>query len=285
MVLYFGNISTKYQIPGFSCFGKTCLVVWMVLGSGSLPAQPIHFTSAYNSGMLSSDRFSPEYESPVLQPSLLPEVSSPVISTHIQSRFSGFGIYALGLHLASPLQDGFGIGLSVLSIGHPDYHSTNILLSAGKKLSEYWGIGISQRLNGRRVGDEGRPWGGSSSIAASFNRSQWGLALTLSGLMPWNRSGLSEIFSAQLASYITWETRTQLYLLAAYSENELVPVVGIRQSIMHNVDVFGAFRLYPARYGLGFSLPLAKTLKSTISTRYHPVLGWSPSVGIRWNGN
>src|SRR5690606_11529588 len=216
MALYFGKNLAQFQNTGRALFYLYCMACCVGLGFNTVSAQPIHFTSAYNRGMLSSDRLSPEYESPVLQPSLLPEVSSPVISTHIQSRFSGFGIYALGLHLASPLQDGFGIGLSVLSIGHPDYHSTDILLSAGKKLSEYWGIGISQRLNGRRVGDEGRPWGGSSSIAASFNRSQWGLALTLSGLMPWNRSGLSEIFSAQLASYITWETRTQLYLLAAY---------------------------------------------------------------------
>lgn len=281
MALYFGKILYKFHNTG-STFIRASIIVLAVSLGREVQCQSYSFTSAYNSGMLSSDRFSIDQDAAILQPSILPEIPSLTISSHVQARYEGFDIYGLGLHLTSPLPQNWGVGMSIRSIGNGVYNSTEILLSTGKILGQKWGIGLSQCFRRSRIGNEGRPWTGSSSVAVSFRSGQWGLATQVTGLIPWNGSTHNDSFSAQIASFVKWETRTQFHFLFVYTKNKVVPVIGIRQTILNNVDLFGAVRLYPARYGLGFSLPLTADLHAIFSTQYHPVLGWSPSVGIRF---
>lgn len=282
MALYFGKIPDDFKFP-HSPFLRLVVLFVLVL---SLPitiyGQYRPFTSAYNAGLLSSNRFDATSDATVLQPSILPDVPGLGVSAQIQSRFSGFEIFSMGIHMTSPLPRDFGVGLSILTLGHSDYNRSEFVFSAGRKLSAEWGIGISHRLQRTRVGDEGRPWTGASSAAASYDTGTWGVALHLAGLMPWNNAVSTNPFTAHVATYVQWETRTRLYGLLGYSDAEWEPVIGIRQPVLEDAELFGAFRIYPARYSVGFSLPLSSTVLSIVSTQYHPILGWSPALGLRW---
>ena len=241
------------------------------------------FSSAYNSGMLSVDRFSTDRDVFPLQPSLLPLITQPHISAHMQSRFTGFDIYALGLHMATTLPKNFGTGLSLFSLGHLYFNTVAISLSVGKQLSKHASIGISQRIQRTRLANEGRPWTGSSTIAGSYDNGKWGLAMHLTGLMPWGQTYNPGEFSIQAGAYVGWSTQTRLYFSIDYLDAKIYPVTGIRQTLMKNIEVFGAFQWYPARYGLGFLVPLTEQIECLVSTQYHPVLGWSPSIGLQWH--
>lgn len=240
------------------------------------------FTSAYNSGMLSADRFSLDRSTFVIQPALLPGISSPHISGHIQSLYTGFEIYALGLHVASALPMNFGTGLSIISIGHPDYKSSTVIISAGKKVGQDLSIGISQYLQQTKIAKEGRPWTGSSTVSGTYDTENWGLSLNLKGLMSWNRNGHPEGLSIDAAAFITLTPQTQIYFSLNYDENKFYPVTAIRQALIGKIQLFGAFQWVPARYGLGFILPISDQIETIVSTQYHQVLGWSPSIGFQW---
>ncbi len=243
-------------------------------------AQSNPFISARQAGLLSSDRFSPDQDAWILQPDLLPDVTGIYTSANIQSRFSGFGVYALGLHLAGSLPGNFGTGLSLRSMGNPDYKTTHITLKAGKKLGLKWGIGVSQTIQRSKVGSESRPWSGNSTVTAGFNSDTWGIALRMAGLMAWNQPEHQASFTSQLAAFVKWPTRTQMFFLIAYQQEKFSPVIGLRQTVLDQVFIFGAFQLSPVRYGIGFDFPLTDRMRSVISTEYHPVLGWSPALGI-----
>lgn len=268
MASNFGNITLFFIlfIHTFSC--------WAQINES--------FTSAFNAGMLSSDKFSTDRDVFVLQPSVLPGLTSTHISAHIQSRFTGFGLYAKGLNIASGLPFNFGAGLSILSLGHPDWKSTDFIIGTGKQLSEHASIGISQHVHRSKVGNEGRPWTGTSTASGSYNKGNWGLAVTVSGLMKWGQNNDFEQFSIGFGSYVQWLSQTTMNIALDYHDEQLFPVIGIKQYIMNNVTLFGAFQIYPSKYGLGFSIPLNSHLESIMSTQYHPVLGWSPSIGIYW---
>lgn len=282
MALYFGKIRDVFLFR-HSLFLRVAVYFILVLSlANTLYGQYRPFTSAYNAGLLSSDRFDATSDAAVLQPSILPDVPGLGVSAQIQSRYSGFDIFSFGLHMTSALPGNFGVGLSILTLGHADYNRSEVGFSAGKKLSAKWGIGVSQRFLRTRVGNEGRPWSGHASAAASYDAGAWGVALHLTGLMPWNKTLSANVFDVHLATYFQWETRTTLYGLLGYSKTEWVPVIGIRQPVLEDAEVFGAFRIYPARYSVGFTLPLSRSLQSIVSTQYHPVLGWSPALGLRW---
>lgn len=242
------------------------------------------FTSAYNSGMLSVDRFSTDRDVFILQPSLLPLLPKPYISAQIQSRFTGFDVYAMGLHMASALPMNFGAGLSLITLGHPDYNTITIALSAGKQLSRNTSIGISQRIQRIRLANEGRPWTGSSTIAGSYDNGTWGLTLHLTGLMQWGQTYNPLELSIQAGAYMEWTTQTRLHFAVDYMDQKIYPLTGIRQTLIKSIEIFGAFQWYPARYGLGFLVPLTEKIESFVSTQYHPVLGWSPAIGLQWRG-
>lgn len=264
-------------------FNYTVLVFIIICQVHAIVAQenPI-FSSAYNAGMLSSDLFSTNREVFVLQPAILPGLSSPHISGSFQSLFTGFDVYALGLHIASALPRNFGAGLSIMSLGHPDFKSSTLILSAGKQLGKNVSIGISQQFQRTKIGNEGRPWTGSSSVAGTYDTERWGLAMHVTGLMRWNHQFHPENFSIHAAAYVKWVTETQMYFSLHYDHEKIYPVTGIRQVLIKNVEIFGAFQWYPARYGLGFILPLTDQIETIVSTQYHPVLGWSPSIGLQW---
>lgn len=267
-------------------FSYTVLILILIHQRSMCIAQELTlFTSAYNSGMLSADMFSFGRAVFIIQPAVLPRTPSPHISGHIQSLYSGFEVYALGLHVASALPMNFGTGLSIISIGHPDYKSSTVNLSAGKQLGKNVSIGVSQHFQRTKVANEGRPWTGSSSIGGTYDTGNWGLSILMAGLMQWNYQYHPERFSIHASAYIKWPTQTQMYFSLNYEENKLYPVTGIRQTLIKNVELFGAFQWYPARYGLGFIIPLTDQVKSFISTQYHPVLGWSPSIGLQWQAN
>lgn len=239
------------------------------------------FTSAYNAALLNADRFDADADGAIIQPSILPDVSSPGISANCQSLFSGFDVFSIGLHVVSALPGNFGFGVSVVSLGNPDYRLSEYGVGVGRKLGERMGIGVSQRVLRARVADEGRPWSGTTAVAASYDAESWGLAFRLSGLMPWRAPAHHQSFAAHLASYLEWASQTRMYFVLGYGDSSWEPVVGIRQKIIEKLEIFGAFQIYPARYGLGIAVPLGAGIQSVISTQFHPVLGWSPSLGVR----
>ena len=268
-----------------STFSKITLVFVLLYQNSSGIAQINDpFTSAYSAGMLSCDQFSTNQDVFILQPAILPQMNSTHISTHVQSRFSGFDVVGLALHGATGLPMNFGAGLSIWSLGHPDYKSSDIIASAGKQLSQNIAIGISQRLQRNKIANEGRPWTGSSTAGVLYDNQKWGLSININGLMRWNEQNNPDDFSAQFSGYTQMGSMTHIYFSVNYAEGKIYPVTAIRQTLIKNVEVFGAFQWYPARYGLGFLIPLSDQLDSIVSTQYHPVLGWSPSIGLQWHG-
>lgn len=283
MVLYFAKRRgglTLFPRPWF--FLITIIILVISLSLIDLYGQNIPFSSAYNAGLLSSDRFDRQYDAPLLQPSILPDVEQPRISANARSHFTGFGIFDLGLHYITSVAGHFGVGMSVQSIGSSNYKVSEAVLSMGRKLSSRIGIGISQKLTRSRIGGEGRPVRGSSSVSMSFDSGTWGFGFHLGGLMAWNMLENFNPFSVHVASYFSWESMTRLYLMLSYEDSRWTPIVGLRQIIHRNIAVYGAFRIYPARYSAGFSLPLTSRLLSHLSVQHHPVLGWSPSIGLNW---
>lgn len=260
-----------------------CAVTLVYFCTGAVAQFHLPFSSSYQAGLLYSDHFSIDKTTFNEQPSVLSRHPSPVISGNIQSLYTGFEIVAFGLHIASPLPGQFGAGVSIIRLGHPDYKVSEIFLGTARNLSPSTSIGIGQSFHTSKVGNEGRPWSGSTSIGGSFDQGSYGIAVHLDGLMTWSSSFNKKDMSLQVSSYILFQTSTHLYFSLGYANSNLRPLTGIRQKIINDVVLFGGFQWYPARYGLGFTLPLAKHLISILSTTYHPVLGWSPSIGLQWH--
>ncbi|MBY5957267.1 hypothetical protein KUV50_03905 [Membranicola marinus] len=269
-----------------SFFSHTTLIFILIYHSGECAGQehPV-FTTAYNSCMLSSDAFSADQDAYVLQPGLLPEITSLQLSGNIQSVFTGFDVYALGLHVAVPLPINFGVGLSIMKLGHPDFNSSRITLSVGKQLGKNLSIGTSQSFHQNKIANRGSPWSGSSSVAGLYDTKNWGIALRVDGLMPWKKNDYSNELTIYAGAHVKWSTQTQLFTSIHYTDQRLYPVTALRQELIKNVELIGSFQWYPAQYGVGFIIPLSEQLKSIISTQYHPVLGWSPAIGLQWKGS
>lgn len=282
MVLYFAKSSEGWILSLPLWFDLITIILVTSFSHNDLQSQITPFSSAYNAGLLSSDRFDSRYDAPLLQPAILPDVEHPGISANVRSHFPGFGIFALGLNYLTSLPGHFGLGLSVQSIGAADYHDSQVVLSIGRKLNATTGIGISQRFARSRIGNEGRPVRGSTSVGLSYDSGNWGMGLLLEGLMPWNMAENFHPFRVYGSSYFSWQPGTRLYLLLGYLDAQWTPVIGLRQTLLRNIAIYGAFRIFPARFSAGLSLPFSPRILAQISVENHPVLGWSPAVGLNW---
>lgn len=242
------------------------------------------FTSSYNSGMLNSDRFSDKSDVFVLNPAILSFDPTPIVSTQVQSRFSGFNIFSYGLNALAALPGNFGAGASLSQFGKEDFKYFTTSISIGKRLNPKLGLGFRQQFSRMSIVGDPRDWHGSSLISLTYKTKFLGVALHVDGLFPFGTDADdNRNWTTTIAGFYKLTLITTFFLTISNENERLRASIGVRQKIVENIELLAGMQIYPARYGIGFTLPLTSLLKGIISTELHPVLGWSPSMGILWN--
>ena len=260
----------------FLCFSITPFAMAQI-------ANPI--TTAYGSGTFETDRFSQHRPVFYLNPAILPFQEYMIFSGHVENRFTGFDLSAISLLISHSFHHGIGAGVSFYHFGLSDYHHSGFQGNIGKRIGKNFSIGISEKIGRIKVLDEGRPWQGHTLISVLYKTAGRGLMVSADGLIPFGKIQQENKSHPQLkleiAGFQKLQPSTMIFMLIKYEADKFYPVAAIKQHILGEAELYASFQVFPARYGIGFTIPLVRTLLCMVSTQYHPVLGWSPNLGLQ----
>lgn len=261
------------------------LIICFPVQVSIIAQNPVPVISAYGTGTLEADRFSLNHSIHHLNPALLPFDSYTKLSAHAENSFSGFDISRISFQINHSFDRGFGGGLSFYHFGIPEYHLSGIQVSAGKRLSKTISIGINQKLSRVKADKEGRPWNGQTALAAMWMTEKNGWMFLIDGLMPFgNRDPSADLHSdlrLEVAGFHSLHPKTTLFLMMKYEMDQFFPRVAISQALIGPVGIYASLQIYPSRYGTGITFPISPSILCMISTQFHPVLGWSPAIGLQ----
>src|SRR5690625_62512 len=267
------------------CDISITLIICFIAPISMMAQAPTPVLTSYSSGTSEADRFSQDKPIHHLNPALLPFYRQTTLSAHVVHRFTGVDLSSISLQICHAFDHRFGVGISFFHFGIPEYHQSGIQAGVGRKLSKNLSLGFNQRLSRVKAGGEGRPWSGQTSLSVMWMTDQNGLVISLDGLMPFGNyhphSSPHPEFKLELAAFHQLHSHTEIFLMMKYESDRIFPVAAIKQVLIENIEIFASFQIYPSRYGVGISFPLYPSLSCMISTQFHPVLGWSPSVGLQ----
>lgn len=263
------------------------IFLWWFIHVFPMAQNPIPIVTAYASGTFEADRFSADRPVFHLNPALLPFQENTIFSGHIENRFTGFDLTTASFLVSHSFPGSMGAGISFFHFGFPEYQNTGVQIIIGKKLSKTLSLGISESISRSRVLGEGRPWQGQTLVSFLWRTPVRGAMISADGLMAFGLPDIKNQFHShiklEIAGFQKLQPSTMVFILMKHEAKTLYGVAGIRQKILEKTEFYASFQVYPARYGAGITIPLPRSILCMISTRYHPILGWSPSLGLQKN--
>lgn len=261
--------------------------LWWFIHVFPMAQNPTSIVTAYASGTFEADRFSADRPVFHLNPALLPFQEHTIFSGHVENRFTGFDLTTASFLASHSFPRSMGAGISFFHFGFPEYQNTGVQVNMGKKIGKNLSLGISENISRSRVLGEGRPWQGQTLVSFLWQTPVRGAMISADGLMAFGHPDMKNRthsrFKLEVAGFQKLQPSTMVFILMKHESKKLYTVAGIRQTILEKAEFYASFQVYPARYGTGITIPLPRSFLCMISTRYHPVLGWSPSVGLQKN--
>jgi hypothetical protein len=206
-------------------------------------------------------------------------------SAHALSRFTGTGIRAGSIQAILPSGTHAAYGLNMEWYGLPEYFRQLIRVGYGRALSPGLAMGLSFHYLGLHVsqvepirnlgfdlgfmikinGDLGIGWSSYHPIPLGE-----GSPVSSPGA---NLAGLSYKISEGVVLYAEWEkTGNRPWKSHLALDYQVVPVLSMRMGVTAN----------PAGLGAGIGLQADPRLAIDISFDFHPVLGISPALSLRY---
>lgn len=217
--------------------------------------------------------------------STLGSLHEAAVSVHTQSRFAGTGIRAGSIHAILPSGPYAAFGLNLEWYGLPEYLKQLVRFGYGRALSEGLTVGASLHYLNWQISqaEPARKVGFDAGLTFKINNDLW---IGWSSFIPFNPgkrsitafpgahlAGLACTISNSVFLYAEWEkTDNRPWKTTVALEYRIIPVLSLRLG----------FSTKPAGLGGGFGLQLDPRLVLDISTAFHPVLGISPALSLRY---
>ena len=217
--------------------------------------------------------------------SALGSLQEAAVSVHTQSRFAGTGIRAGSVQAILPSGSNAAFGLNMEWYGLPEYLQQLLRFGYGRALSPGLTIGASIHYMSWYISqvEPARKFGFDAGLTFKINRD---LMFSWSSFNPFNPgkgahhaspgthlAGLTCTISKLVFLYAEWEkTDNRPWKTRVALEYRIVPVLSLRMGVSTK----------PAGLGCGFGLQLDPRMALDISMAFHPALGVSPSLSLRY---
>lgn len=217
--------------------------------------------------------------------SALGSLHEGAVSVHTQSRFAGTGIRAGSVQAILPSGSKAAFGLNMEWYGLPEYLQQLLRFGHGRALSPRLTIGASLHYMSWHISqaEPRRKFGFDVGLSYKINSGLWFSWSSFSpfiqgkGAHPASQgthlAGLNYTISKLVFLYAEWEkTDNRPWKTRVALEYRIVPVLSLRMGVSTK----------PAGMGGGFGLQLDPRMALDISMAFHPALGVSPSLSLRY---
>jgi len=229
-------------------------------------------------------------QSTLYNPSLIALVESRVIHLNY---FNRYGLKELGSVNGSFLYPNSVLpaSLNVYSFGYDEYRETMLRASVGKRLNEYWSIGIAVHYSmlETELYDEhkGRV---STDIGATYSPFDNLLIGLLIMNMPSVHIGDQATKDKDFKGYIIqlgleWEIVNNLLIIGNMGtdkDNTVIGALGVEYQAFRSFYIRGGMEMRPLlpTFGVGYDFP---RFSMDVAAIYHPVLGVSTGLGLSFS--
>lgn len=215
-------------------------------------------------------------------PAGLAFVESFSVGTFLENRFLLEELQLAAFSIAQPIKSGT-IGMTLQYFGFEDYNEQKIGLNYSRKLFDNLSIGGQFDFLTTRI----KEYGNTSAITFDIGLRYEILDKLIMGIHIFNpiqarisSENLPSIFQIgvtyQIADYLTISGSVEKETIQPYNAK-----IGIEYEIAEKIQLRAGMNSNPSilSFGVGY---LVNQLQLNVATTYHPILGFSPSLGFRF---
>lgn len=204
---------------------------------------------------------------------------------YYDTRFLTKEMQTQALALAIPLKKGVLSG-GAQFYGYEQYRNTRAGLGYAMQFSEVFQFGIQGNVQTLRLGGNyGNTISGTmeAGLLAKLN-SKWQIGLSVVNIGRQKINPLNDRFTTVMRGGFIYKPSSKVHLLAEI-EKQVITKISFKGGIEYMpvdqfVIRFGAHS-GPMEMAFGFGYK-NKTIALDLHTQYHPILGWSPGIGLNY---
>ena len=268
-----------------------CLIASLsfFLGTTTLIAQGYNSVGARSNALVNASLTLNDVWAYHHNPGALGEIKQTTAGISYENRFLIKDLQSQAFAVAQPLKVGV-ISVGGQFFGNRTYRSQRVGVGYSMKLSEKFFAGVQLNYQGLQLGEN---YGNKNTLTGeagivAYLTSNWKMAAAVTNV---SRTRLADYQEERFATTIrlgtSYNLSNKVLFLAEVEKSVDYKARGrfaIEYSPLEQLFVRCGVGLQPTEFGLGFGYRWS-FLQLDFGTNYHPILGWSPHIGLTYKGN